>query len=159
RQVALGDLNGDGQADVVAGNESTTPSDRLTIRENTSQMSATGAPVWSFSDPQTVGSSPATTTDLRLADFDEAGRMDIVTAHHGANGIAVYLNRSTPSIVGDVELVAGDDEGNEVKCQATVGSAASVEYRFTVDGAEVQSGSDATYAPSADDRGKQLRCE
>jgi hypothetical protein len=159
RQVALGDLNGDGQADVVAGNESTTPSDRLTIRENASQMSATGAPVWSFSDPQTVGSSPATTTDLRLADFDEDGRMDIVTAHQGANGIAVYLNRSTPSIVGDVELVAGDDEGNEVKCQATVGSAASVEYRFTVDGAEVQSGSDATYAPSADDRGKQLRCE
>jgi len=79
--IALGDLNGDGVLDVVAGG---TMTDRVSV--------CVGSGDGTFDEPEEIrveGQSPS----VLLADLDGDGRLDIVTGNYDSGTVSVLLNR------------------------------------------------------------------
>ncbi|MFG0307064.1 MAG: FG-GAP repeat domain-containing protein [Phycisphaerales bacterium JB040] len=79
--IALGDLNGDGVLDLVAGG---TMTDRVSV--------CVGYGDGTFDEPEEIragGESPS----VLLADLDGDGRLDIVTGNYDSGTVSVLLNR------------------------------------------------------------------
>lgn len=86
-QPKIGDLNGDGRADVAYFMNG---SIRIAIN------GASGAP--SFTDFIDVPFAYAEVPELlELADFNRDGKLDVVVTKSGANAVFLYLNATAPS--------------------------------------------------------------
>ncbi|MGI4869678.1 MAG: beta strand repeat-containing protein, partial [Janthinobacterium lividum] len=83
--VALGDVDGDGDLDLLAANSG---SNTVSVRLNNGTGSFTGG-----SDPA-VGSTPYS---VALSDVDADGDLDLLTANHGGNTLSVRLNDGSGS--------------------------------------------------------------
>jgi hypothetical protein len=87
--VAVGDLNGDGKADVVTADFE---DDTLTVRLN---ATPTGIPAVLLGDPISVPTAGGPVKAV-LADMNEDGRLDVVVGNSKSNSVSVYLNRTGP---------------------------------------------------------------
>jgi len=87
RAAAVGDLNGDGRADVLAVNEG---SNNLAVFRN--------ATLWNTSAPEfgiSTRTAAAVANGISQADFNGDGKQDVVTST-GSNSLLVFLNSTLP---------------------------------------------------------------
>jgi VCBS repeat protein/HYR domain-containing protein len=87
--VAIGDLNGDGDLDlaVTSTNTSTNAGPHVSV-----WLQQGGVLVDTFDD-QAVGASPG---GLTVADLNDDGKLDLLTANENANTVSVLLNGNAP---------------------------------------------------------------
>ena len=116
--AAIGDIDGDGKADLVAI-DYMTPAGKVEIYRNTSTPgSVSFASVVSYA----TGSHPI---NLKLADLDGDGKLDVVIAGLGSGVVSLFRNLSTPgtislstrtnytsSFAGPGEVVVADFDGD-----------------------------------------------
>ena len=87
--VALADLNTDGKLDIVTSNSS---SGNISVLMNTTP-NGSSSPTFSAKTDFATGTNPASVT---IADLNDDGKPDIVTANYGNNTISVLMN-TTPN--------------------------------------------------------------
>ncbi|GAB2852936.1 FG-GAP-like repeat-containing protein [Hymenobacter ruber] len=115
--LALGDLDGDGDLDIVAmtydGNNTATVSLLRNVIFSSATLAANGMPASSGAltassfAPEvdfTIGNSVR--YDVALGDLDGDGKLDIVTANYGPNTVGIYRNMGTSPAAFDF----GDEE-------------------------------------------------
>jgi FG-GAP-like repeat/Bacterial Ig domain/FG-GAP repeat len=108
RSVAVGDLNGDGRLDIVAGSWE---SGAFVVLKNT----GTGPGVLAFSQHFYPDTGAAGSFDLKLADFDRDGRIDILFPDNSENPVMrVVRNTVTAGVIdassfATVLTIAGPD--------------------------------------------------
>ncbi|GEM_PF-2116503 len=101
--VAVGDVNNDGWLDVVTGNRSTTT--KLYLNQGES------GGVWQgFSGAADIGSETVTTYEVKLADVDDNGWLDVVTGNDEVNRL--YLNDGTGGFTTGAGTAIGSDNDN-----------------------------------------------
>jgi hypothetical protein len=88
--IAVGDLDGDGKPDLVAGNYN---DGTISILHNTS---SSGSVSLTVSSPISAGSSPQAVT---ISDLDGDGKPDVVLANFGDADISIYHNNSTSGTI------------------------------------------------------------
>lgn len=96
RNVACGDLDGDGKPDLVAGKGGSS-ADRLYLFRNTTasagaQVNFSGATVVNVN----VGNSPSSTRNLKIHDMDNDGKPDIIMTDQRNSYVHVFKNNSIP---------------------------------------------------------------
>ncbi len=89
-ELAIGDLNADGWADVVIANKT---ANNVAVYKNTS---SSGTISISSATTLTTGTSPVA---IELADLDGDGKLDIVVANSGVSTISTFLNTSSTSTI------------------------------------------------------------
>jgi hypothetical protein len=115
RTAAIGDLDGDGDADIVVGRETSHPP--LVIVRNEGGGT--------FAEPQPLGSFILFADEVRVADLDADGDQDIVLASGPSSKVIVFLNDGTgvftetlyniiagPSYPSDAAVGDVDDDGD-----------------------------------------------
>lgn len=85
--VAIGDLDGDGKADMAVTNQG---SNTVSIFRNTS--SGPGNISFAAKVDFTTGTSPRS---VSIADYDNDGKADLAVVNNGSNSISVFRNSST----------------------------------------------------------------
>ena len=88
--INVGDLDNDGDLDIISGDVSGSGGKKLYVWEND------GTPFddsWSKSNAGNAGDYPLT---IEVADFDNDGDLDLVVGYHDAHNIYVYENDRTP---------------------------------------------------------------
>ncbi len=103
KDIAVGDIDGDGKPDIVVANGSYT---NISILRNihTSGSLTSG----SFSSPETFTTAHAV-GEVDLADIDGDGKLDVVVSHYYFGDISVFRNTSTPGIIDGASLSARVD--------------------------------------------------
>ncbi len=104
--VAMGDLNNDGRADLVAA---TNVSNRLSTFTNQSAVGRLATSSFSAKVDLTTGSGP---TSLAVGDVDSDGLLDLVAANSNTGSISVFENTTSPgatfsSFSSKVDFTAG----------------------------------------------------
>ncbi len=103
--VAVGDLNGDGRADVVSANTGTGDAGTtVSVLLNTTP-NGTATPTFAAKQDFTVGTAP---TFVVIADLNGDGRADIATSNFGTNTVSVLLN-TTPAGAAALSFAAKQD--------------------------------------------------
>ena len=114
--IAMGDLDGDGRADLVIANIET---HNISILRNTTSSSTGRTSVISFAPKVDLPvSANSRAFDVALGDLDADGKLDIAVAHD--NGVSIFRNASSPgpisarSFAPRHELSFPDEIGYEV---------------------------------------------
>jgi len=102
RNLALGDITGDGDVDLALG-AFTGGSWRLVPGDGAGGFPATGTqyeysspdPVTGLPDPAEAGAS---VRDLKLADVNHDGRLDAIHSDYNGKAVRVYLNNGSPAL-------------------------------------------------------------
>lgn len=102
RSVAIGDIDGDGKADVVAAN-SQAASTNLSVLRNTSTAGSITAGSFALKVDFTTGTSPYS---VAVGDADGDGKIDMMVVNQNSNTISVLRNTST---VGNITAAAKID--------------------------------------------------
>ncbi|CAF3693564.1 unnamed protein product [Rotaria sp. Silwood1] len=89
QSLAIGDINGDGKPDLVAGNVGST--NVSVLLNTTSTGSAT--PTFSAKTDFTTGTSPR---GISIGDFNGDGKPDLAVTNFTDNSVSVFLNTTTP---------------------------------------------------------------
>jgi hypothetical protein len=89
--VALGDVDGDGDLDLVTANGTSTSaySGPVSVRLNGGDATGSNTGVFSNGSDITVGSNPR---NVILGDLDGDGDLDLLTANNGGSAVSVRLN-------------------------------------------------------------------
>jgi hypothetical protein len=82
--VAVGDLNGDGRADLAATAGGNRPTDIAVFRQAADGTLSTALPLPTYDVPVAA----------RIVDVDGDGRLDLVVSHSGWSTVGVYLQRT-----------------------------------------------------------------
>ncbi len=111
RQIATGDVDGDGMVDVVVARQSNTASGGGAVTTTSHQTNDDAGGVallrgrgdGTFEDPVAIDTQHTSPTAVLLHDFDGDGRLDLVVASQGQGEV--------PDAVGGVSLLLGGGDG------------------------------------------------
>ena len=99
--VAIGDIDGDGKADIVSANYG---SNTISIYRNTSASGSITSGSFSTAVNFSAGGAP---TGLAIADIDQDGKLDIIVTCQASNNIFLYRNTATSGSITAFSLAAG----------------------------------------------------
>lgn len=97
--VAAGDLDGDGDQDLVTANQRSDDVSVLLNTTNTPDDSLhSGLYQEGTASPYSIDGTSTTPDDLVIADLDGDGDQDVVTANHGSDDVSVLLNDGSANL-------------------------------------------------------------
>ena len=99
--VAIGDLDGDGKADIAVSNAGAAS---VSVYRNISATGVISASSFTLAATLTSGTTP---NNLAIGDIDGDGRPEIVTSNYGAASVSVFLN--TSAAPGTISFAAKQD--------------------------------------------------
>ena len=143
--LAVGDVDGDGDLDLVTGNHTTVGSSRLYLNDGDSDP-------WDTAVGIDLGTGPViAATDIGLADVNGDGLLDVVTASPG-DGDKMILNNGTADPFGGVEPIIFNTDLDETRSFALgdVDSDGDLDY---VSGSFLAGESNRLYLSQAADNG------
>jgi hypothetical protein len=95
--IAMGDLNGDGKADIVAANQSTSTNNGVILL-------STGSGIFA---PPTIFSTRGLSSKITLADVNGNSKLDIISANQSSNTISVLLGAGNGTFGAATTIAAG----------------------------------------------------
>jgi uncharacterized protein YjdB len=101
--VAIGDLDGDGKADMVVADSAI---DKISVFRNTSSAGTISSSSFATKVDFTTGSQPS---DVALGDLDRDGKLDIVVTNKVSNTVSVFYNTSSSGSITSGSLAAKVD--------------------------------------------------
>jgi hypothetical protein len=124
--AAVGDFNGDGRPDILAGAGRSSPN--LAVLAN---QTAAGAATASFAGAQTFAATRFPRS-LVFADLNGDGFADVVTANRDTNLVSVFLNAQTVTAAPQRTVTIADDDTPTATLSVTPGSIAEGGGKATV---------------------------
>ena len=88
--LAVGDVNGDKLPDLIAGWREPDSAGKFGIRLHT----ATGDPAHPWAPSWLAGENTMACEDLKLADLDGDGRLDVVASGRATKNVVIYWNKA-----------------------------------------------------------------
>jgi gliding motility-associated-like protein len=101
QELAKGDFNNDGKIDLLSCNFNGLANQQLTVLLNTGTGTFTGTNKKNFS-------SATNPIDVAVGDFNEDGKLDVVTCSQSNNNFSLLLGDGTGNLAAPVNIAAGD---------------------------------------------------